>query len=192
MNDTDLSRRTLIGGAAAVAGLLLPMREALAQTRISGGDWFAMVRTHHQMIAETMQNLIDSQDALYEKRDRLQRTVAFQLSAHATAEENVLYPALALTGMAAESDKLYLDQAHAKVMNAELQWVAAPRRTDDAWFNRVRALRNAVLRHAQEEETRLYPQLRQKLDAQQNAALTTGYLREFATVQSRAAVGESA
>ena len=189
MNDTDLSRRTLIGGAAAVAGLLLPMREALAQTRIAGGDWLAMVRTHHQMIAETMQDLIDSQDALYEKRDRLQRTVAFQLSAHATAEENVLYPALALTGLVAESDKLYLEQAHAKVMNAELQWVPAPRRTDDAWFNRVRALRKAVLKHAQEEETRLYPQLRQKLDAQQNAALTTGYVREFATVQSRAAVG---
>lgn len=176
----DPVRRHLFIGAAAAAALL-PLQQAVAQTAARGGDWLAMVKAQHEMIEKTFGELMDSTDKTFLRRQRLQRTLAFQLTAHSVAEENVLYPALARSGMLTASDKLYLDQAHAKVMNAELELTAV--QNSDTWLQKVGALQAAVLQHAkQDEEATYYPQLQQKLDAATNATLTAAYLREFSSV----------
>jgi len=96
------------------------------------------------------------------------------------AEENVLYPALARYGMTPASDQLYIEQAHAKVINADLG--LAPKGTDD-WLQKVQALRTAVLHHAKdEEEGDLFPKL-QAAAGDANAELTTAYAREFGLVR---------
>ena len=179
-----ISRRLLVASAAA----LVPMQQAVAQTAAARGDWLAMIQAHHAMIAKSFDALIASQSRTYLQRDRLIAAIGYQLTAHSVAEENVIYPALAMAGMTTDSDKLYLDQAHAKVMNAQLELAARANREGDAWLAPAKALQTAVLTHAKEdEEARLYPQLKQKLSAEQNAMLTAGYMREFASVRPRKA-----
>lgn len=177
----SLSRRVLIAGAAAA---VLPMREAVAQAASARGDWLAMIQAQHAMIAKSFEQLLGNPQRNYLQRDRMIRAIGYQLTAHSVAEENVVYPALAMAGMTTESDKLYLDQAHAKVMNAQMELAAKAKREGQEWMEPARALQAAVLRHAKEdEEGRLYPQLRQKLSAEQNAMVTAGFQREFASVK---------
>jgi len=181
MTSTSLSRRLVLAGTAAAA--LLPMRTVLAQTAAAGGDWLAMIQAHHALVAATFDKLLASGDRTYMAREQLVKLLGYQLTAHSVAEENAIYPALALSGMITESDKLYLDQAHAKVVNAQLEMQAKAKGGND-WMESARALQVAVLRHAKEdEEGRLYPQLRSKLNAATNAMLATKYQREFDSVK---------
>ena len=179
-----LQRRLVIAGAAALA--LLPMREAVAQAAASRADWFTMVQMHHALIAKSFEELLASgPSGNYLKRDMLIRTIGYQLTAHSVAEENAIYPALALNGMTAESDKLYLDQSHAKVLNTRLEMTAMANREGRDWLVPARELYAAVLKHAKEdEEGRLYPQLRAKLDSGGNAMVGALYQREFASVKA--------
>jgi hemerythrin superfamily protein len=177
----SLQRRRLFAGAAAGAALFA-LRDAVAQASAAGGDWLEMVKAHHALVAKTFDRMLDSDNKTFLRREMLENTLSYQLTAHSVAEENVLYPALARSGMLSESDRLYLDQAHAKVMNAELEMVAA--KDASTWFDKVKALQAAVLKHAKEdEEGNIYPRLRQSLDRQENARLAALYGDEFASVR---------
>ena len=167
---------------AAAAASILPMREVLAQTA-AGGDWFAMVQAHHALIARSFDKLLASSKSTYLSRQELVATIGYQLTAHSVAEENVVYPAIAMNGTMTDADKLYLDQAHAKVMNAQLEMQAEMKDKGD-WMEAGRALQVAVLRHAKEdEEARIFPALKAALDPTMNAMLATRYRREFDSVK---------
>ncbi|MDB5966329.1 MAG: hypothetical protein JWQ72_2829 [Polaromonas sp.] len=150
-----------------------------------------MVKAQHVLISQTFEALLASANRTYAARNRLLDRLGYQLTAHSVAEENVLYPALASAGMVSESDKLYLDQAHAKVMNTQLELLAKATNSPDAtWTEKARALQAAVLTHAQQdEEANLYPKLQASLDPQKNAALTLLFAREFASVKPRRSSG---
>jgi hypothetical protein len=116
------------------------------------------------------------------QRPVLYKRLAYLLTAHSVAEENVIYPALAMHGLQSDSDRLYLDQAHAKVMNAMLDM--ADDRLGDAWLQRAAELRSAVLTHAKEdEEVDLYPRLVAAIDLTTASKLGAAYRREFLTVK---------
>ena len=156
----------------------------VAQTAAAGGDWLAIVKTHHAAIAKTFEELVATGMKAGATRDAALKKLAYQLTAHAVAEENVLYPALAMHAMTSESDKLYLDQAHAKVMNAEID-MAAVTDKGDVWLDKAKTLQAAVLKHAKEdEEANFYPKLKAKLDARQNAMLTAEYQHQYASVKA--------
>jgi hemerythrin-like domain-containing protein len=179
MTSPALSRRLVIAGAAAA---LLPMREAIAQVR--GGDWLPMVREHHRLIARSLQELVASTDRNFLQRDRLIRSIGYQLSAHSMAEENAIYPAMAMAGMKTASDRLYLDQGHAKVINAQLDLAARLNREGRDWTEHAQALLASVMRHVVEDEERdLFPQLHRRLNAQQNAVIGQTYARDFDLVR---------
>jgi len=114
-----------------------PQSKPFAQTAASAGDGLAIVKTHHAAIAKAFEELLATGMKAGAPRDAALKKLAHQLTAHAVAEENVLYPALAMNGMTSESDKLYLDHAHAKVMNGSSQ---QPRQTSsrEIWTKRNR------------------------------------------------------
>jgi len=162
-----------------------PHSKPLAQTAASERDWLAIVKTHHAAIAKAFDELLATGMKSGAPRESALKKLAYQLTAHAVAEENVLYPALAMHGMTSESDKLYMDQAHAKVMNAEVDLAAMSDKQGNAWLDKAKALQAAVLKHAKEdEEANLYPKLKQKLDAKQNAMLTAEYQHQYASVKA--------
>jgi hemerythrin superfamily protein len=180
MNILVPNRRLAIAAATAA---LLPLREAVAQTAAAGGDWLAMVQAHHALVAKSFDKLLASGKSTYLTREQLVKTIGYELTAHSVGEENVIYPAIAISGSMSDADKLYLDQAHAKVMNAQLE-MQAEMKDKGNWMEAARALQTAVLRHAKEdEEGRIYPALKAKLDPAMNAMLTAKYKREFDSVK---------
>lgn len=157
---------------------------AATETAVSAGDWLAIVKTHHAAIAKAVEELLATGMKAGATRDTALKKLAYQLTAHCVAEENVIYPALAMHGMTFESDKLYLDQAHAKVMNAEVD-MAAMTDKGNVWLDKAKALQAAVLKHAKEdEEANFYLKLKQKLDARQNAMLTAEHQHQYASVKA--------
>lgn len=190
MMSSRFSRRTVVVGSAAVA-TLFSARPVLAQRSAAaageGSDWFASVQAQHAMIAKSFDGLLATKSG--PPKSGALRAIAYQLTAHSTAEENVLYPALTRMGMATEADKLYLDQAHAKVANAELDMNALMNEAGDSWKDAARMLQQAVLKHAKEDEEGLYyPQLREKLSATQNSILSSEFKLQFASVKPAAVV----
>ena len=176
-----VSRRIIFLGAAAAA--MVPMQQALAQVGGEGGDWFSMVKAHHALIAKSFEDVL-APNASPRGRKAALNKLAYQLTAHSVAEENVLYPALALHGMVSESDMLYLDQAHAKVMNTEIDMMAAQDPSGAAWLDKARELQNAVLKHAKEdEEGNLFAKLLKQLNSPQNDMLTMQYAKQFTSVK---------
>lgn len=144
-------------------------------------DWFELVKVHHAMLEQTFDELLE-QGGDASRRALLFKRLAYLLTAHSVAEENVLYPALAMFGLQSESDRLYLDQAHAKVMNAMLDM--ADDKLGDDWLGRVTELRDAVLKHAKvDEESDLYPRLMEAADPATTTKLNIGYRREFMAVK---------
>lgn len=179
MTSLLLSRRAMVAGAAVA---LLPLQQAVAQTAAAKGDWLAMVKAHHALVAKTFDTLLASEKKTHLQREMIVRTLGYELTAHSVAEENVLYPALARLGTMTEADKLYLDQAHVKVMQAQAELAAAGKDVP-ALMAAARTMQAAVMKHAKDdEEGRIYPALKAKIDAAQNAMLTAAYQREFASV----------
>ena len=87
-----------------------------------------------------------------------------------------------MCNLQSESDRFYLDQAHAKVMNAVLDM--SDEKCGAEWLDKITQLREAVLQHAKvDEEGDLYPRLAQALDAATSAKLDMAYRREFVAVK---------
>ncbi|MGZ8259795.1 MAG: hemerythrin domain-containing protein [Caldimonas sp.] len=157
------------------------LRAPERETEAMKGDWLKMIEAHHAMLERAFDELIDG-GADPERRPLLYKRLCYLLTAHSVAEENAVYPALAMFGLQSESDRLYLDQAHAKVMNAMLDM--ADDKLGEAWLERARELRAAVLAHAkQDEEGDLYPRLVSALDLPTASKLSIAYRREFLAVK---------
>jgi len=158
--------------------LRAPLQETMAMT----GGWLEMVQAHHQMIEQAFDVLIESGGNDFSACMALHKRLAYLLTAHSVAEENVLYPALAMCNLQSESDRLYLDQAHAKVMNAVLDM--SNEKCGAAWLDKVSQLKAAVLQHAKvDEEGDLYPRLAKAIDKDTADKLDMAYRREFVAVK---------
>ena len=158
----------------------LHVRDTMERTAAVKGDWLALIQAHHAMIESAFNDVLSSADA--SSRAQAHKRLSYLLTAHSVAEENTVYPVLAIHGLIQESDKLYLDQAHAKVMNAVLD--LADDKGSEAWLERAQSLKSAVLLHAkQDEEGDLYPRLQAALDLTTASRLASAYRREFLSVQ---------
>ncbi len=158
------------------------LRAPLEKTQEVPGGWFRLVKAHHLMIEQAFDALIDTDGTDFSRCMLLHKRLAYLLTAHSVAEENVLYPALAMCNLQSESDRLYLDQAHAKVMNAVLDM--SDEKCGAAWLEKATKLRTAVLHHAKvDDEGDLYPRLEQALDASTAAKIDMAYRREFVTLK---------
>lgn len=182
---TSIKRRDglVLALGSAAAGLLAGSAAWAQPARGRPRDWLVLVRQHHRLIARSFDELLAPNDASYERRNLQLRNVDQLLTAHSLAEETVLYPALAMEGLQSEAEKLYMEEAHFKIGLARLELATAGRRQGRDWVAPARALRDAVLQHAREdEEDRLFPELRRRLTAERNRALAAAYTREFSRV----------
>jgi hemerythrin superfamily protein len=176
---SDLSRRALGFGTIGLAAFAA-MSDAVAQTMAAGGNWFDMIKAHHVLIAQNLDQILATRDDQVAERMRLQKRLGYLLTAHSVAEENVIYPAVARMGMTGDSDRLYMEQAQAKVVNADLGMSPAG---TTVWRDHVSALKTAILHHAKvEEEADIFPRLMQSAGPELNAKLTQGYQQQFASV----------
>jgi len=81
---SDLSRRALGLGTIGLAAFAA-MSDAVAQTTATGGDWFDMVKAHHMLIAQNLDQILATHDDQAVERMRLQKHLGYLLTAHSVA-----------------------------------------------------------------------------------------------------------
>jgi iron-sulfur cluster repair protein YtfE (RIC family) len=144
-----------------------------AQALAGVDDWLGLALEHHREI----ESCFDAAKAATDAPARLAaaKRLSVILTAHANAEESVLYPMIAEDhkGHAATA---YQEQAMTKVELARLERIE-PMSQD--WVDKLEHIRGAVLHHMYEEEGTWFPELFRKAGASGQPALTFRFREEF-------------
>jgi hemerythrin superfamily protein len=151
----------------ALAGLLasraLPplLAQASGMARgAAGRDPFAALAQDHQTILALLGAMAEA-DSVFNRTQRFLR-LKRKLSAHALAEEDVIYPALCELGQDREgAQQLYAEHAEMKIHLYTLEEMP---KDDPAWESQVGELRTLIEGHARQEEDVEFPTLRAALD----------------------------
>lgn len=138
------------------------------------GDWLALVLQHHVELEEAFALVKAGRSA--EERRSAQKDLAVLLTGHVVAEENVLYPALALEHEKGHATMGYTEQAAVKIQMAALEKLA-PMSQD--YLDKLEHIRGAVAHHMYQEEDGWFLELKEKVSGADEAKLTQRYKEEF-------------
>jgi iron-sulfur cluster repair protein YtfE (RIC family) len=171
------------GGALAgvLASRALPplFAQASGMARgAAGRDPFAVLAQDHRTILALLTAVAQApRDAVATRTQQLLR-LKRRLTAHALAEEDVIYPALLeRCGDQPGAQQLYGEHAEMKIHLYELEEMP---KDDPAWPSRVADLRALIETHVRQEEEVEFPRLRAALDDQMLARIFAKMQREKA------------
>jgi hypothetical protein len=156
--ETEAARRKVRAKALAEAG---------------ENDWLALILNHHMEIEDAFEAVKVSGDA--QTRRMAENELAVLLSAHANAEESVIYPALIHFGHKMHGTAGYTEQAGAKANLAELEYMDP---MSQEYLDKLEHIRAAVAHHVYEEEKDRFLDLK-KLGPAEQTRLTMRYEEEF-------------
>jgi len=150
-------------------------RKARAKARAAAeaGDWLSQILDHHEEIDAAFAAVRAAQEATL--RRTAQMELAVLLSAHANAEEAVIYPALIHFGHKMHGTAGYTEQAGAKANLGQLEYLDP---MSQAFLDKLEHIRGAVAHHVYEEENDRFLDLK-KLTASEQEWLTQRYAEEF-------------
>jgi hypothetical protein len=150
-------------------------REARARARAAAGqsDWLAQVLRHHEQIEACFAAVAATRDV--NGRLHALKELALILTAHANAEEAVLYPALVHFGHKAHGMAGYTEQAGAEANLGQLEYLD-PMSSD--FLDKLGHIRGAVAHHMYEEEGDRFLDLK-NLPSSDQARITARYMEEF-------------
>lgn len=158
-----------------VATRLLPPVLSQARGRFGSADPFARFADDHRRILALLERMEQAQGRAARGASflRLKR----MLSAHALAEEDVVYPLMRESlGEEEAVSRFYADHGAIKIDLYALETlIDSPR-----WPDRVRALRERIADHAREEEEVEFPRLQRGLSAEERAIAAGKIARERA------------
>jgi len=146
-----------------------------ARRAAEGQDWLAHILDHHEQI-EAAFRAVELATTDVAARRAAQAELAVLLSAHANAEEAVIYPALIHFGHKMHGTAGYTEQAGAKANLGELEYLNP---LSQEYADKLAHIRGAVAHHVYEEENDRFLDLK-KLSAPDQARLTQRYAEEFA------------
>jgi hypothetical protein len=145
-----------------------------AQEVAANCDWLRTILSHHLAVEDAFAQVAAAADP--NGRRRAQRWLSTVLNGHSLAEEAVIYPAMALTDQKAHATAAYTEQSGAKVNLAALE-VMDPMSQD--YLDKLDHVRNAVMHHVYEEESKWFVELARTGDAATHARLSARYAEEF-------------
>lgn len=172
------------GAAAAfVASRILPplIAQVAGAARASrDGDPFAALIVDHRHMVSLLTRMERSGAADVLDRTQLLMRLKRQMTAHALAEEDVVYPMLHDDAHAEDdAKKLYSEHARMKILLHALEQMP---KDDPEWPQRASALRELVESHARQEEEIEFPRLRTLMSDNARARLAGQVHREKAMV----------
>jgi hypothetical protein len=147
---------------------------AKARSAAVAGDWLAQVLDHHQKIEKAFAE-VEAAVAV-DVRIAAQKALGIILTGHSIAEENVIYPALALAKEKGHATTAYTEQAAAKMQMAALETLAPM--TQD-YLDKLGHIKGAVTHHMYEEEANWFMDLKHRASTAEQAHLTARYAEEF-------------
>jgi hemerythrin superfamily protein len=143
---------------------------------MSGADPFETLAQDHQKVLALFGRIEQTDNSAVMRRNALLLQLKRMLTAHALAEEDIVYPMLHDDAQRKEqAKKLYGEHAMVKVKLFELEHKA---KDDPTWIDDLRALHRMIAEHAHEEEQIEFPKLRAALDESQCTNLLGEVSRE--------------
>lgn len=165
-----------VAGGAALGVLAMLGRKAAVQSPTTlAGDWMDGLIAEHQAVRKIFDAMEATDDTASTRRTMLLMQLKHALAKHAIEEENVIYPALRESGRVEEADELTREHGYVKQRLYELDNMPV---TGAAFLMKIREFRKEIEEHMEDEEERLFPQLRTLLTTEKNATLTKAMNRE--------------
>ena len=134
-------------------------------------DAIALLKKDHATVKKLFKRLLDDREIDHVRADDLFRRLREDLAIHADIEEQVFYPALREKGGEEFEDDVFeaLEEHHvAKTTLAELDNMSVE---DERFEAKLTVLREYLLHHIKEEETTLFPAIREALSKEELLAL---------------------
>lgn len=156
------------GAALAIAGNL-GRKLAIQGLSATTGEWDEALATEHAAVMSLFDKILATENDNVRTRKMLLTQISHALDKHSYAEEHVVYAQLREVGQQSFAEHLENDHGAVKEFLYRLTKMDA---ADPMWIETVRAFRDAVALHAEEEEKEIFPSLRTKLSDEQNAQLT--------------------
>ncbi len=143
---------------------------------MSGTDPFEALAQDHQRVLALFGRIEQTDGAATFRRGAMLQQLKRMLTAHALAEEDIVYPMLHDdAGRRDQAKRLYSQHAEVKLRLFELEHKA---KNDPTWIDDLRALHRMVEEHAREEEQIEFPKLRAALSTTQCTSLLGDVSRE--------------
>lgn len=143
-------------------------------------DPFDLLIQDHREIASCLDRMEKTQTDSTAKRTMLFLMLKRKLAKHAMAEEDVVYPILKSQAHdQPPSEHMYEEHADMKVALFELENML---KNGQDWSQRVRSLRDLIQHHVQQEESEVFPRLRQMMDQDRQSTVSGQISREEAMV----------
>jgi hemerythrin superfamily protein len=135
-----------------------------------GPDALALLQGQHDEIRSRFEEFGGLSSRASKKKDELVRSIITDLVKHAEIEEQVFYPAVRdeLDGLGDELDEDLEEHHAAELLLSELDGVSSDAPRFDA---KVKVLQENVLHHMEEEESDLFPKVREGLDERRRREL---------------------
>lgn len=143
---------------------------------MAGTDPFDALAQDHQKMLALFDRIEATDNSAIARRNAMLLQLKRMLTAHALAEEDIVYPMLCDDAHRREqANKLYRDHAEVKVKLFELEHKA---KDDPSWIEDLRTLHHMIATHARDEEQIEFPKLRAALDETRCANLLGEVSRE--------------
>src|SRR5215207_8187011 len=143
---------------------------------MAGTDPFDALAQDHQKVLALFDRIEATDNGAIARRNAMLLQLKRMLTAHALAEEDIVYPMLVDDAHRREqANKLYRDHAEVKVKLFELEHKP---KDDPSWMEDLRSLHQMIATHAREEEQIEFPKLRAALDEARCATLLGEVSRE--------------
>lgn len=121
-----------------------------------------LLETDHAKVKQLLAQIKESGDSAEKTRDKLFAEVKADLEVHTEFEEKVFYPAARkATGMDDEIKDDLEEHAEAKEM---LEKLSSLKSTTADWMKTLEELAEALDHHIKDEETKLFPKSRKKIE----------------------------
>jgi hemerythrin superfamily protein len=135
-----------------------------------GPDALELLRRQHDELRRRFEEFEGLSSRPSKKKETLVKSIVTDLVKHAEIEEQVFYPAVReeLDGLEDELDEDLEEHHAAELLMSELDGATAD---SDRFDAKVRVLRENVLHHMEEEESDLFPKVREGLDERRRREL---------------------
>ncbi|MDB5764685.1 MAG: hemerythrin [Herminiimonas sp.] len=122
-------------------------------------DAIALLTDDHKMVKAAFKEFEDLGDRAYVSKKKLADEICAALTRHASAEEEIFYPAVrkAVKEGGDLVDEATVEHASAKDLIAQIQQMSAE---DDLFDAKVKVLSEQIEHHVKEEEEEMFPKAR--------------------------------
>lgn len=150
--------------------------DARAKARAAAGpdDWLSMILDHHVQLENAFAKTASASDA--SSRSAQMKRLGVILTAHAIAEENAVYPAMAMETSKGNATHAYTEQATVKIEMAKLEKLDP---MSAEFLAKLEEIRAAVAHHMVEEEGNWFHELAETLPVQDQQMITKNYTEAF-------------